>query len=82
LLAGLQVDPLGTVVPDDVVDELVLRTGGATFLDAATDADWAEQDAAAAIDYAEWAVDNARLTILDAIDARAYAVSLADTTSS
>src|SRR6266511_464338 len=29
--------------------------------------------AAAAIDYAEWSVDSARLAVLDAIDARAYA---------
>jgi hypothetical protein len=37
---------------------------------AATDADWALADAYAAIDYADWAVENARLAILDAIDAR------------
>jgi hypothetical protein len=37
---------------------------------AASDADWAEADASAAIDYADWAVENARLAILDAIDAR------------
>jgi hypothetical protein len=40
---------------------------------AATDADFAEADAADAIGYAEWAVDNARLAVLDALDARAYA---------
>src|SRR6266545_2456376 len=40
---------------------------------AASDADRAEGDAADAIDYAEWTVDNARLAVLDAIDARAYA---------
>jgi len=40
---------------------------------AASDADWAEADAYAALDYADWAVGNARLAILDAIDARAYA---------
>jgi hypothetical protein len=36
---------------------------------------WAQMkaDAADAIDYAEWTVDNARLAVLDAIDARAYA---------
>ena len=32
--------------------------------------DWAEADAYAAIDYADWAVENARVAILDAIDAR------------
>jgi hypothetical protein len=40
---------------------------------AATDADFAEADATAAIDYAAWTIDNARLAILDAIDARGYA---------
>jgi hypothetical protein len=40
---------------------------------AATDADFAEADAADAIGYAEWAVDNARLAVLDALDARAHA---------
>jgi hypothetical protein len=44
---------------------------------AADDAAWAEDDAAAAIDYASWTVDNARLAVLDAIDARAYADDLA-----
>jgi hypothetical protein len=44
---------------------------------AASDADWAEDDAAAAIDYAAWTVDNARLAVLDAIDARVYADELA-----
>ena len=40
---------------------------------AGMDADMAESDAADAIDFAEWAVDNARLSVLSAIDARAYA---------
>ena len=44
---------------------------------AASDADWAEADASAAIDYADWAVENARLAILDAIDARITANELA-----
>ncbi len=44
---------------------------------AATDADWAEAEAADTLDYAEWAVDNAQLSMLDAIDARAYADQLA-----
>jgi hypothetical protein len=39
----------------------------------AVDADWAESDAADAIDYAAWSVNNARLAILNAIDARAEA---------
>ena len=46
---------------------------------AADDAAWAEDDASAAIDYAAWTVDNARLAVLDAIDARAYADELAKT---
>src|SRR5262245_54952073 len=33
-----------------------------------SDALWAEADAYAAIDYADWAVENARLAILDALD--------------
>ena len=33
----------------------------------------AEADAYAAIDYADWAVENARVAILDAIDARVTA---------
>lgn len=44
---------------------------------AITDADWAEADAFDAIDYAEWAVDNARLAVLEAIDARLRAEELA-----
>jgi hypothetical protein len=45
---------------------------------AAEDAAWADDDAAAAIDYASWAVGNARLAVLDAIDAQAYADDLAN----
>jgi hypothetical protein len=40
---------------------------------AATDADWAEQDAADAINYAVWMVYDAQLAVLDALDARANA---------
>jgi hypothetical protein len=40
---------------------------------AAKDADWAERDAADAIDYAIWVVYDAELAVLDALDARAYA---------
>lgn len=40
---------------------------------AESDAAWAESDAASAIDFAEWAVENSRVAILDAIDARIYA---------
>jgi hypothetical protein len=44
---------------------------------AASQADGAEADAADAIDFAAWTVDNARLAVLDAIDARVYADELA-----
>jgi hypothetical protein len=49
---------------------------------AARQADGAEADAADAIDYAAWTVDNARLAVLDAIDARVYADELATTVGS
>src|SRR6266545_3743429 len=48
----------------------------------ADDAAWVEANAADAIDYAEWTVDNARLAVLDAIDARIYANELAQTAGS
>ena len=41
--------------------------------EAARDADVAEQDAADALDYASWAVDQAQLAVLDAVDARTWA---------
>ena len=44
---------------------------------AADDAEWAEADAVEAIDYAAWTLDNARVSILDAIDARANATARA-----
>ncbi len=53
----------------------------ATQLDAkaaTSEADWAEADATDAIDYAAHAVDNARLAMLEAIEARAYAVERAE----
>jgi hypothetical protein len=49
---------------------------------AADEAAWVEAEAADALDYAEWAVDNAQLAMLDAIDARAYADDLAKAASS
>jgi hypothetical protein len=49
---------------------------------AATDADLAEADADAAIDYAVWTVDNARLAVLDAMDARVNANVRAGTANS
>ena len=44
---------------------------------AADDAHWAEADAAEALDFADWAVENAQLAMLDAIHARAHADQLA-----
>ena len=40
---------------------------------AAEEANWAENDALNAIDFASRTLDNARLAILDALDGRAYA---------
>lgn len=48
---------------------------------AESDAEMAEADATAAIDFAGWAIDNARLSSLDAIDARAYADQLKASTA-
>ena len=44
---------------------------------AAKEADWAEADSAEALDFADWAVENAQLAMLDAIHARTYADKLA-----
>lgn len=44
---------------------------------AAKDADWAEADAAEALDFADWAIENAQLAILGAIHAGTYADKLA-----
>jgi hypothetical protein len=43
---------------------------------AETDAEMAEANATAATDYAGWAIDNARLCTLSALDARAHASQL------
>ena len=45
-------------------------------------ADWAEADAAEALDFADSAVENAQLAMLDAIHARAYADQLAKAANS
>lgn len=44
---------------------------------AEAEAEWAEANALDTIDYAEWAIDNARLAALDALDARVQADELA-----
>jgi hypothetical protein len=67
---------------DDLQARIDKRAGQIDAHLAASDAAWAEDDAAAAIDYAAWTVDNARLAVLDAIDARAYADELARTAGS
>src|SRR4029450_13290223 len=67
---------------DDVQAKIDRRTRQLDAKAAATDADWGEADAADALDFADWAVDNAQLAILDAIDARAYADDLAKAASS
>jgi hypothetical protein len=55
---------------DDLQARIDKRAGQIDANVAAEDAAWAEDDAAAALDYASWTVDNARLAVLDAIDAR------------
>jgi len=62
---------------DDIKAKIDKRSDQIDAGMAADDADWAESDASAAIEYAEWVVDNARLAVLDAIDARVYADQLA-----
>ena len=61
----------------DVKANIDKRTHQVDAKVADTDADWAEDDAAAALDYADWAVENAELTMLGAIQARAYADKVA-----
>jgi hypothetical protein len=63
----------------DVKANLDKRTRQVDAKVAADDADWAEADAAEALDFADRAVENAQLTMLDAIHARAHADTLAKT---
>jgi hypothetical protein len=58
---------------DDVKAKIEKRNEQRDAKMAADDAEWAEADATDAIDYAAWTVENARLAVLDAMDARAYA---------
>ena len=62
---------------DDLQDKMDKRADQIDANIAADQAYGAEADAADAIDFAAWTVDNARLAVLDAIDARAYADDLA-----
>lgn len=58
---------------DDIKAKIDKRTRELDAKSAAKEADWAEGDALAALDYAGWTLSSARLAVLDAIDARAYA---------
>jgi hypothetical protein len=58
---------------DDVKAKIDKRNRQLDAKAAASEADWAEDDAFAALDYAAWTLSSARLAVLDAIDARAYA---------
>jgi hypothetical protein len=58
---------------DDVKAKIDKRNREMDAKTAASEADWAETDAVDALDYAAWTVSNARLSVLDAIDARVYA---------
>ena len=62
---------------DDFEARMDRRAGQRDAKLAARQADGAEADAADAIEFAAWTVDHARLAVLDAIDARAYADELA-----
>jgi hypothetical protein len=61
----------------DIHDRLEQRDAKMDAKMANKDAEWAEADAADAISYATWAADNARLAVLDALDARLHAEELA-----
>jgi predicted DNA-binding protein len=67
---------------EDVRSKINKRTRQLDAKVAASDADWAEADAADALDFAEWALDTAQLAMLDAIDARTHANELAKAASS
>jgi hypothetical protein len=58
---------------DDVKAKIDQRSRELDAKTAASEAGWTEADAVDALDYAAWTVSNARLAVLDAIDARAFA---------
>jgi hypothetical protein len=66
---------------DDVKAKINKRNRELVAKDAANEADWSEGEASDALDFADWAVRNAQLAILDAIDARARAAELAKAAS-
>jgi len=70
---------------EDIKARIDKRADQLDAVAAATDADWAEQDAADGIDYAVLVVSDAQLAVLDALDAldaRAYADERAKIASS
>lgn len=67
---------------EDVNTKVDRRTRELDAKPAAREASWAGANVAEAIDFAEWALDNVELAILDAIDARAYADEVARTARS
>src|SRR4029453_14165526 len=71
-----------TAKMDDVQAKIDQRTRKTDAKMAADEAARVEADAADPLHYAEWAVDNAQLAMLDAIDARVYADDLAKAASS
>ncbi len=73
--AQLKADAAATM--SDVKANIDKRTRQVDAKVAGKDADWAEADAAEALDFADWAVENAQLAMLGAIDARAHADRLA-----
>src|SRR5262245_46513508 len=62
---------------EDVKAKIDRRADQLDASTAAGEAEWTEKAAADAIDLAIWAVENARLAALDAVEARAYADELA-----
>jgi hypothetical protein len=73
--AQVKADAAGKVA--DIKAKIDQRGKEMDFQAAETDAELAESEASGAIDFASWAADNARLAVLDALDARAYASELA-----
>jgi hypothetical protein len=67
---------------DDIKAKIDKRTRELDAKTAAKEADWAESDAFAALDYAGWTLSSARLAVLDAIYARSYADERADDAAS
>ena len=66
---------------DDIKAKIDKRNREMDAKAAAKEADWAEDEAVAALDYAAWTVSNARLVVLDAIYARTYADERAEDTA-